>query len=281
MNGAATAGLAPRRVRTHAARTESGMEFELIKTTVEDHVATVVMDRPKVNAQNTRFREEIIAAFDSLNDRDDVRVAILTGIGNVFSAGADIAERGSLAAEAGGFWRHNRRTREAPNSIRECFKPVIAAVNGPALGAGFHIAYSCDIILASDNAVFGMPEIDVGLAGGASILHRTFSRSRGRRLFYTGYRMPAAEMYRLGAIECCVPREQLMDEAMKIAREIAGKSPLAIRMAKEAYNVVEAMPEREAYRFEQNMTFALSKTEDSKEAQRAFMEKRKPVFKGR
>ena len=257
------------------------MDFECLKFDVDGHVATVTLDRPKVNAQNTRLREEVIAVFDLINDRDDIRVVILTGAGRCFSAGADLSERGEIASEEGGFWRHNRRTRELPNCVYECFKPVIAAINGPALGAGFHLASACDIILASDDAVFGMPEIDVGLAGGASVLHRLFGRSRGRRMFFTGLRLDAAEMYRLGIIEEPVPGDRLMEEARKLAKEIASKSPLAIRLAKEAYNVVEAMPEREAYRFEQNMTFALSKTEDAKEAQRAFMEKRAPVFKGK
>jgi enoyl-CoA hydratase len=257
------------------------MNFECLKLDVDGHIATVTLDRPKVNAQNSRMRDEIIQAFDLINDMDDVRVVILTGAGNCFSAGADITERDSIAAEPGGFWRHNRRTREAPNAIHECFKPVIAAVNGPALGAGFHVVAACDIILASDNAVFAMPEINVGLAGGASILNRLFSRSRGRRMFFTGMRLSAQEMYRLGVIEEVVPADRLMEEARALATEIASKSPIALKLAKEAYNVVEAMPERDAYRFEQNMTFALSKTEDSKEAQRAFLEKRKPVFKGR
>lgn len=113
---------------------------------------------------------------------------------------------------------------------------MIAAVNGPALGAGFHLAYS----------------YDVRLAGGASILNRLFSRSRGRRMFFTGMRLSAAEMYRLGLIEEPVAPERLMAEARALADEIASKSPIAMKFAKEAYNVVRAMPEREAYRFEQN-----------------------------
>ena len=100
-------------------------------------------------------------------------------------------------------------------------------------------------------------------------------------MVFTGERFTAQELYRLGVIECCVPREQLMDEAMKIARSIAAKSPLAVKLAKQAYNVVENMPERDGYRFEQNITEQLSHTEDAQEAQRAFAEKRKPSFKGR
>ncbi len=257
------------------------MPYQCIKVEVDDFIAVVTMDRPPVNAQNAQFREEIIDAFDSFSDRDDVRVAILTGAGKVFCAGADIKERIGLVKNPGDYWRHNRGAREYSNAIRECKKPVIAAVNGAALGAGFGVMTACDIMLASDNAVFGMPEIDVGLAGGCAFISRLFSKSRGRRIVFTGERFTAAELYRLGVIECCVPREQLMEEAMKIARNIASKSPLAIKLAKEAYNVVENMPQRDGYRFEQNITEQLSHTEDAREAQLAFAEKRKPVFKGR
>jgi enoyl-CoA hydratase len=167
------------------------------------------------------------------------------------------------------------------NSISECAKPVIAAVNGPALGAGFALAASCDIILASDNAVFGMPEIDIGLMGGAAMLQQLFGRSRARRMFYTGWRVPADEMYRTGVIECSVPLEQLMPEAMKLATQIASKSPLGMRYAKQSMNTTMHMPPRDGYRFEQNMTVALSKSEDAAEARAAFFEKRAPNFKGR
>ena len=257
------------------------MTLQYIKLDVNDFVAIVTMDRPPVNAQNAQFRDEIMEVFDSFSDRDDVRVAILTGAGNVFCAGADIKERIGLVKKPGDYWRHNRGAREYANAIRECKKPVIAAVNGAALGAGFGVVSACDIMLASDNAVFGMPEIDVGLAGGCAFISRLFGKSRGRRIVFTGERFSAAELYRLGVIEWCGPREQLMTEAMKIARTIACKSPLAMQLAKEAYNVVENMPQRDGYRFEQNITERLSHTEDAREAQRAFAEKRKPVFKGR
>lgn len=257
------------------------MPLQYIKVEVSEYVAVVTMDRPPVNAQNAQFREEIMETFDAFSDRDDVRVAVLTGAGKVFCAGADIKERIGLVKKPGDYWRHNRGAREYSNSIRECKKPVIAAVNGAALGAGFGLMSACDIMLASDNAVFGMPEIDVGLAGGCAFISRLFSKSRGRRIVFTGERFSAAELYRLGVIEWCGPREQLMDEALKIARNIASKSPLAMQLAKEAYNVCENMPQRDGYRYEQNITERLSHTEDAKEAQRAFAEKRKPVFKGR
>ena len=257
------------------------MPLQYIKVEVSDYIATVVMDRPPVNAQNAQFRNEIMEVFDSFNDREDVRVAVLTGAGKVFCAGADIKERGSTIKAPGDYARHNRAAREYTNCIRECAIPVIAAVNGAALGAGFGLMAACDVMMASDNAVFGMPEIDVGLAGGAAMLSHLVGKSRGRRIIFTGDRIPAQEMYRLGVIESCVPREALMDEAMKMARTIASKSPQAMRLAKKAYNVCENMPQRDGYRFEQDITVQLSHTEDAKEAQRAFAEKRKPVFKGR
>lgn len=251
-----------------------------LKITVQDYVATVVMDRPPVNAQNKEFREEIIEAFDGFTDRDDVRCVILTGVGKMFSAGADMKTRPS-SGKPGEYWGFNRYGRELFNSIHECSKPVIAAVNGPALGAGFGLVAACDIICASDNAVFGMPEIDIGLMGGAAMLQQLFGRSRARRMFYTGWRVPAEELYRTGVIECCVPVEQLMPEAMKIATEIASKSPLAMGYAKLSMNTTMHMPPRDGYRFEQGLTVALSKSEDAAEAKAAFFEKRRPVWKGR
>lgn len=256
------------------------MSAESIKLDVHDYVATVTLDRPPVNALNNAVREELIAAFDQIADREDIRVAILTGAGKTFCAGADLKDR-PKTGEPGEYWRHNRITRETTNAIRECAKPVIAAVNGPALGAGLGLMVACDIFLASDNAVFGMPEINVGLAGGATTLRAIFGRSRMRRMLLTGYRVTAAELYRLGVIECSVPREQMMAEAMAIAKDIASKSPLGIKYAKQSCNLVDLMPLRDAYRFEQGYTVELSKTEDAHEAKQAFIEKRNPVFKGR
>jgi enoyl-CoA hydratase len=257
------------------------MELQTVRLTVEDYVATVVMDRPPVNAQSAQMRSELTWVFDTLSDRDDVRVVILTGTGNIFSAGADIKERPTVVQAPGDYLRHNRVTRECFYSIKECAKPVIAAVNGPAMGAGYALMVFCDIMLASDNAFVSMPEIDVGLSGGARMLLELFPKSKARRMFFTGCRVSAQELHRLGVIEACVPRGELMEEAMKIAREIASKSPLAVRYAKEDINTIEELSLRDAYRYEQNITIALSKTEDAREAQQAFIEKRPPVFKGR
>lgn len=251
----------------------------LIKTTIENHIAVVTMDAPPVNAQSREFVEELISVFDELNETPTVRVIVLTGAGKVFSAGADIKSRSSVGGVPGDTYRHLRRTREVGFSIMECNKPVIAAVNGPALGAGLGLAICSDIILASETAVFGLPEIDIGLMGGVRHAMRLFPHSLTRRMVLSGYRVPAAELYRRGIIEACVPREELMEEAMKIAREIASKSPAALRLAKRAINTVETMSLKDGYRFEQNLTVEMTQHEDSKEAMRAFLEKRQPIFK--
>jgi enoyl-CoA hydratase len=256
------------------------MSDSYITLEVSNHIGVVTMNRPPVNALNSAAREQITNIFDEITDRDDVRVAILTGAGDIFSGGADLKDRPS-ASQPGAHWRHNRITREAGNSIRECAKPVIAAINGAAIGSGFGMAAACDIMIASDNAYISMPEINVGLAGGAALLEQFFGRSRMRRMMFTGMKLSADELYRLGVIEASVPRESLVAEAMAIAEEIAAKAPLGIRLAKQSANMAGLMSPRDTYRFEQNFTVELSKTEDCKEAQRAFVEKRKPVFKGK
>jgi len=253
----------------------------LIRTEIADHIAVVTMDSPPVNAVSTAFMEEMIAAVDRLNDLDEVRVVVITGAGKCFSAGADIKGRLARKEEPGDYWAHARRARELSYSIIENKKPFIAAINGPALGAGLGIAVSCDILMAAETASVGLPEVDVGLMGGGRHTMRVFGHSLTRRMMLTGYRVPGAELYRLGVVECCVPRDQLMNEAMKMAATIAAKSPLATRLAKNAAQTIEFMTLRDGYRYEQNLTRELSQTEDAREAMTAFAEKRKPVFKGR
>lgn len=239
-----------------------------------DGVAVVTMDNPPVNAMNRALRDGLIETFDALTDRNDVRVAVLTGAGKVFCAGADIKERQTRTGAAGEASANNRGARECFHSIMECGKPVIAAVNGAALGAGLAVAASCDMLVTSETGNLGLPEIDVGLLGGGRHAMRLFGHSRTRRMMFTGLRVAGPELYRLGVAEACVAPEALMDTAMELAREIAGKSPAAIRLAKHALNTIEEMSLRDGYRFEQNMTVQLSSHPDSAEAMRAFIEKR-------
>ncbi len=252
--------------------------YECFKLTIAEHVATVTIARPPVNAQNRAFRDEIIKIFDMLNDRRDVRAIVLTGEGKTFSAGADLKERPGLSDEIGAYPRHNRLVRESFNVVMECEKPVIAAINGPAIGAGCVLALCCDILIASETSFLAMTEVDVGLAGGVAHVRRFFSESDARLLIYTARRIPGPELYRMRVVSACVSPEALLDTALGIAREIALKSPLAVRTAKRSFNVTETMPLRDGYRYEQLQTVALAASEETKEAQRAFAEKRKPVF---
>jgi enoyl-CoA hydratase len=252
-----------------------------IELQVRDHVALVTLQRPPVNATNRAMRLELTRLFDAIGDRQDIRAVVLTGAGKTFCAGADIKERTELTGEPGEYNELNRLAREMFYSILECPKPVVAAVNGHALGAGMAIALCCDILLASQDAVFGMPEIDVGLAGGVKYLQRHLPPSKVRRLLLTGQRISATELYRLGVLEECVPANDLMPQAMALAAEIASKSPMTVRLLKESFVAVENLSLRDGYRLEQNVSKAMSQTADAQEAQLAFVQKRKPVFTGR
>lgn len=216
----------------------------------------------------------ITACFDALTDRRDVQVAVLTSAGRVFCAGADIKARQYRTGEAGEPWRLNRAARECFHSIMECGKPVIAALNGSALGAGLAIAASCDMLVTGERGSLGLPEIDVGLLGGGRHAMRLFGHSRTRRMMFTGLRVDGPELYRLGVADACVADDALDETAM--ALEVASKSPEAIRLAKHALNTIEEMSFRDGYRFEQNMTVALSIHPDSKEAMAAFVENGHP-----
>lgn len=248
---------------------------------ISDFVATVTMTNPPVNAQTDDTQEQLIFAMDCLSDRDDVRAVVLTGEGRAFCAGVDIKARAGKEWGEGARRRNQRSARESYHSIRECTKPVIGAVNGAALGAGLAIVASCDILIASENASLGLPEVTVGLMGGCRHAMQLFGRSRVRRMMLTGDRMDGAELYRLGVVESCVPAADLLQTAQDMARRIAGFSPLASQLAKQSLNTIEHMSLRDGYRYEQEMTLQLGKTEDSKEAMTAFREKRDPVFTGR
>lgn len=257
------------------------MDLKTVKVDVKDYVAVVTMDNPPVNAQDRQFQEDIALAFDTLSDRDDTRCIVLTGAGKHFSAGAEIKQRANRTWEPGDIWQHSRRVRGSFLSIMECRKPVIGAVHGAALGAGLAVAASCDILVCSEDTVMGLPEIDVGLMGGGRHAMRLFGHSKTRWLMFSGQRLSGDDLYRLGVVETCVPRDKLMDTAMDMARTIAKKSPVALLMAKHALNTIEEMSMRDGYRFEQNLTASLKDYEDSREAMLAFAEKREPVFKGR
>lgn len=256
------------------------MSYETLKLEVADFVATVTLDRPPVNAMNRAMRQEIVQVFDELHDREDVRAVVLTGAGKAFCAGADLKERPNISGP-GAYPAHNRLTRATFDSLMECGKPVVAAVNGLGIGAGCVLAFCADIILVAEDAYLSMTEVDVGLAGGVRHVRRHLGESNARLMIYTARRMTGPELLRMNAASLCLPRAELLGAARQIGREIAAKVPLAIQAAKKSFQVTEYMPLHEGYAFEQSQTVALAKTEDTQEAWRAFAEKRKPVFKGR
>jgi len=246
-----------------------------------DHVATLTLNVPPVNALTRTLNDELTLALDRISEMDEVRAVVLTGAGKVFCAGADLKGRKDVIKGPGDLPAHSRRTRECFHAIRECAKPVVCALNGAALGSGLAMAASSDILVASEKATLGLPEVDVGLLGGCRHAMRLFSHSRLRFMALTGTRVSGMELYRLGIVEACVAPEELLPTALGIARAIASKSPVSTRMGKHTLNVIEDMSLRDGYRYEQDMTAQIAKTADAKEAQLAFAEKRAPVFVGR
>jgi enoyl-CoA hydratase len=253
--------------------------YEHLHLEVSDYIAVVRLDRPPVNALSMAFYREIERAFTEVSDRmEDVRVAVLTGTGRYFCAGRDMKIADSEPQE-----KRNAAVRAAFGALYHCAVPVIAAVNGPALGAGLTLVMDCDIILTAENATFGLPEINAGLCGGMAGTKRGFNQYQGRKLYFTGDPISAQELYRIGVADSVHSTDQVLPEAMKLASKLAGKSPLALRAAKWSANEVEKILDFEqAYRaVESRATLGLAQTEDHKEAVRAFVEKRAPVFKGR
>lgn len=229
------------------------MKPRFVSADVVDHVAVVTLDRAPVNAVNLQFFEELTFVFDAFATDDNVRAVILTGHGNVFCAGADLKDS-SRGRDAATDLRRLRAASETFFTILACRKPTIAAINGPALGAGLALVASCDILIASENAFLSLPEVGVGLLGGARHAMRLFGHSLTRRMMLTGYRVSAAELYRLGVIERCVPQGRLLVEAREIALEIAAKDPEVVQRAKRALNETEYMTLRDGYAYEQAET---------------------------
>ena len=256
---------------------------EQLKFEIAHGIATITLDRPPVNAVGSSTLLAIRDVFNSLNDRRDVRAAIFTAAGDrAFMAGADLKafdHRQSDGTPATLLTDPGRVARDAMWAITDCAVPVIGAINGPALGAGLAFAACCDILIASDNARFGTTEINVGLLGASSHLLLLVGRHKAREMFLLGEQVSASEMYRLGAVRAVVPREQLAAAARDLAIELASKSPIAMRLAKESMNRVEFLPLKEGYRTEQEYTARLQQFDDAREARTAFLERRAPNYK--
>jgi enoyl-CoA hydratase len=243
-------------------------------------IATVTFNRPPVNAMVAESYAEVGRTFRKLAEQQELRAVILrSALERTWIAGRDINEFLEMDQEKA--YARAPIVRECFWSIYECPVPTIAAVNGAALGAGLLVASMCDIIVAADTAFFGLPEINVGSLGGAKHVSRLVPQHLVRAMMLTGRRVSAQELARLGVIEAIVPRLVVEETAQAFARGIAAKSPVAIRLAKEVLNRIEFMELRSGYELEQTYTAKLMGYEDAKEAARAFLERRPPVFTGR
>ena len=261
--------------------TTDSQQFGALSLEVANQVAVLTLDRPPVNAVDRPTLGAIRDAFRSLDDRRDVNVAVFTGSGNrAFIGGADLDSVADAAEvderPTADLLDRGRLAREAMWAITDCAVPVVGAINGPAVGAGLAFATCCDILVATDDAWFGTLEIDVGLLGASSHLSQLVGRHKAREMFFLGDKVSATELHRLGVIREVVSDDDLMATALDVAKAIASKSPLAMRLAKESINRIEGMTLKEGYRLEQDYTNRLLGFEDSQEARDAFREKREP-----
>ncbi len=246
-----------------------------VKTSIENGIAEVLLAHPPVNALPSAGWIHLAETLGALGRNDAVRVVVLAAEGRGFCAGVDIKE---LAADARRITQVNRGCYAAFAAVYDCAVPVIAAVHGFVLGGGIGLAGASDVVFASEDASFGLPEIDRGALGAATHLLRMFGMQKTRRMLYTGEPIGAAEAYRLGALEQVVARDALLPAARDLAAKIAGKSPRAVRLAKESLNGIELLDVKQSYRFEQGFTFELYTSPDSQEARDAFVEKRDARF---
>jgi enoyl-CoA hydratase len=237
--------------------------------TVEAGIYRVTIDRKPVNAVSIATYKEIRAVFEAISDDVAARCVILTGAGErAFVSGSDVNEFAELApANAPA---RARIVRAAFNAIRDCPVPVVGAINGAALGAGIALASACDVLVASENAVFGLPEINVGVLGGTRHLARLVPPMLMRRMALTGDRITAKEMQTYGALASVVPIDQLAETALLLARQIASKSSVAARLQKETLNIIEGLGLKDGYQVEQMATGLLSGTPESKAAVEQF-----------
>ena len=244
-------------------------------TRVSDGIAEVVLNHPPVNALDSRGWGELACCIAGLGQDASVRVVVIAAEGRGFCAGVDIKE---LAADSAAITAVNRGCYDTFGAIYDCAVPVVSAVHGFCLGGGIGIAGSSDVVIASEDATFGLPEIDRGALGAATHLMRLVGMQKTRRMLYTGEPISAQEVHRLGGVESVVPRERLRDEALSLAGKIAEKSPRAMRLAKWSLNGIELMDIKKSYRFEQGFTLELYTSPDSQEARDAFVDKREAKF---
>ena len=257
------------------------MSYENILVNREDNIGIVQLNRPKnLNALSSGLMKELVNALEDLDKDQSINVIILTGNDRAFAAGADLAEMS----------QHTpvdlvlSRRFELWDKIRKVSKPIIAAVSGYCLGGGNELAMNCDIIIASETATFGQPEVNVGImpgAGGTQRLTRAVGKYKAMEMILTGKSISAEEALRVGLVNRIVPVESVLSEAKKVATEIASKPPLSIRAAKEAVLRAQDTTIEVGIELERKAFYTLFATEDGKEGMKAFLEKRKPLYKGK
>ena len=240
-------------------------------------IAEVVMDNPPVNALNVAGWFELATLVRSLGENPEVRVVILRAEGRGFNAGVDIKEMQNTEGH-GALIAANKGCYAAFAAVYECAVPVIAAVAGYCLGGGIGLVGNADVIIASDDATFGLPEVDRGALGAATHLSRLVPQHKMRAMVYTSATATAAELHHFGSVLQVVPKDELRDAAFEIARGIAAKSPTVIRAAKESLNGIDLWDVKRSYRFEQGFTFELNLSGVADEARDAFVEKRDADF---
>ncbi len=248
-----------------------------IRTARDGRIAVVTIDRPPVNALSFDAYDEVAATFRELSTDPELSVVVLTGAGEkIFCAGHDVKEFVTLTPKSA----HAQLPRvcAAFDAVSECGLAVIAAVNGPAIGAGLALASLSDIRLASTNATFALPEIDVGVLGSASHLMRLVPQGTARLLALTGRRMSAEHAQRVGMVEEIYTPADLMPAALALAEEIAAKSPPAVRLCKLTMNQLEYMPASEGYALECEGTEQLRHGNNAAEGARAVLDKRDPDY---
>jgi enoyl-CoA hydratase len=258
------------------------MNYQNLLVEIKEKTAVVKINRPdKLNALNAVTMEELKNVFTELNSNEDVYVIILTGSGEkAFVAGADISELNKLNMISGK--EFSEKGQEIFNLIENLTKPVIAAVNGFALGGGCEIALACHIRLASGNAKFGQPEVNLGIIpgyGGTQRLTRLINSGRAAEYILTGDIIDAKEAYRIGLVNHVYPQNELMVKAFEMAQKIISKGQNAVRAAIKAVNIVDEVSGKQGQNFEAGLFAICCGTEDFKEGTNAFLEKRKPEFK--
>jgi enoyl-CoA hydratase len=252
-----------------------------VLTQMAGHVGVVTLNRPEVlNALSVGLMDQLIAALESFDRDPNIYVIVLAGNEKAFAAGADIGDM----AEASLLDMYERNNLARWLRVKAIRKPIVAAVSGFCLGGGCELAMHCDIIVASESAQFGQPEINIGVmpgAGGTQRLTRAIGKFRAMEMVLTGRFISAQEAYEAGLVSKVVAKEQFLAEAMRLAQLIATKPPLALKLAKEAVLAVDEMMLTSGLEYERKLFYSLFATQDQKEGMRAFVEKRKPRFEGK